>query len=186
MKFIPLAVILLGAIHVTGSELTDNLTPFLQKEVSEGKVAGVHAILFKDGEEVYSEKFGYSNIEEKHPIADDSIYRLASMTKIVTAIAALQLWEDGKFKMDDPVSDYLPYFSKASVLKEPGDFEAPYETVACKREVTIRDLFRHTAGIWGGQRYTIAGLRDWSGSLDGFVERLISVPLDTQPGSRFQ
>ena len=65
------------------------------------------------------------------------------------------------------------------------DADAP-RTAPLERDITIRDLLRHTAGIYGGSRYTRAGLRDWSGSLEGFVEQLASVPLDCQPGTRFQ
>ena len=179
-------VLIFQSAYATSLEDQDVLTPYLEQEVQQGKIAGVHAMVCKDGEIIYSKRFGYSNTEAKTELPDNAIYRIASMTKVVTAIAALQLWEKGLYKLDDPVSFYLPYFRDVRVLKDPEDFEPPYETEAPRREPTIRDLLRHTSGIWGGHRYTIAGLRDWNGSLDEFVEQLVSVPLDNQPGSRFR
>jgi CubicO group peptidase (beta-lactamase class C family) len=166
----------------------DVLTSFFQGEVDRGRISGVHAIVAKNGQVVYSKVFGYSEIETQTKLAEDGIYRIASMTKVVTAIAALQLWEQGKFKLDDPVSLYLPVLKNIRVLKAGKDQSEgpPYESEPAIREPTIRDLFRHTAGIWGGKRYTIAGLRDWQGSLDDFVKALVAIPLDTQPGTRFQ
>ncbi len=188
MEILALAVLIFAPYTIAQETNSDLLTNYLNKAVSNGRIAGVHAMISKDGKLVYSEIFGYADIEAGTFLRNDAIYRIASMTKIVTAIAALQLWEQGIYNLDDPVSKHLPVFKKACVLKKghKNDFNPPYETESLEREPTIRDLFRHTSGIWGGKRYTIAGLRQWNGSLDEFVRRLMSVPLDTQPGTRFQ
>ena len=188
-RIIYLVFFIILTIPLIGQTIQDSLlTDFFQQAITQGKIAGVHAIVAKNGELVYSKTFGYADIEKQIPLESDAIYRIASMTKIVTTIAALQLWEKGLFQLDDPVSKYLPVFEKATVLKKgmENQFEPPYETEPLERQPTLEDLFRHTAGIWGGNRYTVAGLRNWEGSLQGFVERLVSVPLATQPGTKFQ
>ena len=164
------------------------LDEFFQGAVDKGRIAGVHAMISVDGERLYSKMFGYADIEAKVELEEDAIYRIASMTKIVTAIAALQLWEKGLYELDEPVSKYLPVFKDVRVLTagSPNRDKGPFETEELDREPTVRDLFRHTAGIWGGQRYTNIGLRKWGGTLDGFVERLVSVPLNCQPGTKFE
>ncbi len=164
------------------------LDSFFLSAVERGRIAGVHALVAVEGEKVYAKTFGYADIESGLELKEDAIYRIASMTKIVTAMAALQLWEQGVYDLDDPVSKFLPEFKNAKVLKTTAVNRdtPPFDMEELEREPTIRDLFRHTAGIWGGQRYTNIGLRQWTGTLDGFVERLISVPLNCQPGTKFE
>ncbi len=128
------------------------------------------------------------DVENNKAMRADAIFRIASMTKALTAVAVLQLFEQGRFALDDPAARFIPALKTMRVM-DPNQTGAEPDhprTVPLERDITIRDLLRHTAGIYGGSRYTRAGLRDWSGSLKGFVDRLAGVPLDCQPGTRFQ
>jgi CubicO group peptidase (beta-lactamase class C family) len=160
-----------------------------QAAVDEGRIAGALVLIGRRGKVAHLRTFGYADIESRRRMSDDAIFRIASMTKTVTAVAALQLLEEGRFGLDDPVSRYIPAFGKARVLAadQSGADTAEPRTVDVERPMTIRDLFRHTSGIWaGGERYEKAGLRDWKGSLAGFVEKLAALPLGYQPGAQFR
>ena len=156
--------------------------------VSERRVAGALVLVGRRGKVAHLQGFGYADVESRRPMTEDAIFRIASMTKVVTALTALQLLEEGRFALDDPVSRYLPAFAKARVLApdQSGADPADPRTVAPARAMTIRDLFRHTSGIWGGDRSDKAGLPQWKGSLAGFVETIAGLPLGYQPGSEFR
>ncbi len=155
--------------------------------VDEGKIAGVSLLISRKGQVAYRQTLGYMDLEDKKPMTEDAIFRIASMTKAVTCVAVLQFFEQGRFMLDDPASTYIGALGTIRVLdpNQAGADPDHLRTVPLERAITIRDLLRHTSGIYGGQRYTQAGLREWTGSLEGFVERLASVPLACQPGTQF-
>jgi CubicO group peptidase (beta-lactamase class C family) len=159
-----------------------------QAAVDEGRVAGALVLIGRRGKVAHLRTFGYADIESHRRMSDDAIFRIASMTKTVTAVAALQLLEEGRFGLDDPVSRYIPAFAKARVLAadQSGADPAAPRTVDMQRPMTIRDLFRHTSGIWGGERDAQVGLHEWNGSLAGFVEAVAGLPLGYQPGAEFR
>lgn len=156
--------------------------------VDEGKIAGATTLISRKGQIAHWDSYGYMDLEAQRPMAKDAIFRIASMTKAVTAVAVLQLLEQGHFQLDDPIETYIPVFKKARVLdpNQAGADPNHPRTVPLERPITIRDMLRHTPGIYGGRRFTEAGLRDWQGSLADYVETLVSVPLACQPGARFQ
>jgi CubicO group peptidase (beta-lactamase class C family) len=156
--------------------------------VDQGQIAGVSLLIARQGQVAYRRDLGFMDVEGKKPMSPDAIFRIASMTKALTAVAVLQLFEQGHFLLDDPAANLIPVLKTMRVMdpNQTGADPNQPRTMPLARDITIRDLLRHTAGIYGGSRYTRAGLRDWSGSLKGFVERLASVPLDCQPGTRFQ
>ena len=117
----------------------NELTKFLENILSMG-VPSVDCIVYKDGKEVYRYMNGYSSLEEKIPVNGKERYNIYSCTKPITCSAALKLWEEGKFGLDDDISDYLPEFKRMYVKTETGVKET-------EKSIKIRDLFRMTAGL---------------------------------------
>ena len=163
------------------SQRLTRLSRTFQSRVDEGQIAGALVLIGRQGHVAYCETFGYRDMEGRKPMQEDSIFRIASMTKAVTAVAVLQLLEQGHFMLDDPVSKYIPQFKDMTVAVEPN------QAVPADRPVTIRDLLRHTSGLlYGGKAYREAGLHEWDGPLSEFVATLATLPLGSQPGTRFR
>ena len=118
----------------------------LLQHVEDGRVAGLVAGVARHGEVVYLESMGWNNIEQENPMLEDSIFQIRSMSKPITAVAAMQLIEQGKMDLQDPVSKFIPSFGNARVFIDPdaADFS---ETRASSREMTIEDLLLNTAGL---------------------------------------
>lgn len=135
---------------------------------------------------------GFQNREQEVPLALDSIYRIFSNTKIVTSVAAMMLWEESAFSLDDPLSEYIPEFSDLRVLVP--DAQGLGDVVAAERPATIRELMSHTAGFSYGifgeslvdQAYLEKGITAPDRFLEEMVSRLGELPLAYQPGSRWQ
>ena len=192
-KLIPVLLMLAIGAHASDIETvkpenvglnSQRLAPLsrtFQDHVDQGQIAGALLLISRRGQIAYFEAFGNMDMEAKRPMKKDAIFRIASMTKAVTAVAVLQLMEQGHFRLDDSVSEYIPAFEDARVAVEPN------EIVPAERPVTIRDLLRHTSGLrYGGKAYHEAGLHQWNGSLARFVEALGRLPLAFQPGARFE
>ncbi len=170
-------------------ERLGRIEALFQGLVDSRELAGATVLVGRRGQVAYFKTLGYMDVEARRPMAQNAIFPIASMTKAVTAVAVLQLFEQGRFCLDDPVSQLLPAFKDARV-RDPNqagaDPNAP-RTVALAREITIRDLLRHTSGIiYRCRRYTKAGLRKWDKSLAEFVETLADMPLFFQPGTQFR
>lgn len=110
-------------------------------------IPGAVVLIVKDGKIAYHKAYGYSNIETKAALKKDDIFRMASQTKAITSLAAMMLWEEGKFLLDDPVSKYIPEFKNATILKSFNAKDSSYTTEPAKREVTVRQVLTHTSGI---------------------------------------
>lgn len=115
------------------------VTKFLDKMIELG-VPGTDCIVYKSGKEVYRHMNGYSNLEEKIPTKGNEFYNIYSCTKIVTCVAALQLYEKGMFDLDDNLSKYMPEFEIMHVKTADGVKKA-------ENSITIRHLFTMTAGL---------------------------------------
>ena len=117
-----------------------------------GKIAGAIVLIQQHGKPVYHESFGVQDVVSKTPITDKTIFRLSSLTKAITSVVAMQLIEDGKIKLDDPVSKYIPSFANMKVgeEKKAEDGSKTLELVALTRPITVLDLMRHTSGITYG------------------------------------
>jgi CubicO group peptidase (beta-lactamase class C family) len=171
----------------------DKLTGLLQKHVDRKEVAGAVALVLQRGKPVYSASVGSADIGAGRPMSDDTIFRIASMTKPITSVAVLILAEDGRFKLTDPVSRLLPEFKDLRVLDPKGA-----GTVPAKREVTIHDLLTQTSGLsYGflagdrlGPLYREArvcdGLAPPDGTLAENMHRLAGLPLKYQPGAAWE
>ena len=172
------------------------VTEFFKNEVATGKIAGANVLIRQRGKEVYHETFGVQDVVSKTPISDKTIFRLSSLTKAITSVVAMQLIQDGKIKLDDPVSKYIPSFAnmKVGVEKKAEDGTKTLELVALTRPITVLDLLRHTSGITYGfygdslvrKAYAAANLYAGDFDLAEFAERIAKLPLHNQPGALWQ
>ncbi len=168
----------------------DKINPAVQKLVEDNKIAGAITIIARQGKIVYFKAFGLRDIAAQKPMTKDTIVRIYSMSKPITSVAVMMLYEQGKFKLDDPVSQYLPELKGLKVYGETNDGKPDYKTP--NREMTIRDLLRHTSGLTYGifgntpvdQMYRKAKIIG-SRNLSEMVKKLGEIPLLYQPGTRW-
>jgi len=168
------------------SERLERIKPVMQSYIDDNELVGAVTMVARHGKVIEFEKFGLLNQETSQPIEKDSIFRIYSMSKPITTVAAMQLYEQGKFQLTDPVEKYLPEFKNILVLTEDGKLEKQ------KRPFTIQMLMSHTAGLTYGvfgntpvdQQYrkaNILGNKD----LAEMVTELGKIPLQYQPGTRW-
>ncbi|WP_343669006.1 serine hydrolase domain-containing protein [Chitinophaga sp.] len=131
----------------TNELLISRVDQLAKKLTNDNQVAGITILLIRDGKPVYNKAFGYSDRYKEISLRTDHIFRIASQTKAITSLAALMLWEEGKFLLDDPVSKYIPEFGHMQVIDKFNTVDSSYTTVPAVKDITIRDLFRHTSGI---------------------------------------
>jgi CubicO group peptidase (beta-lactamase class C family) len=172
------------------------ITAFFKNEVETGKISGADILIRQRGKDVYHEIFGVQDVVSKVPITDKTIFRLSSLTKAITSVVAMQLIQDGKMKLDDPVSKYIPSFAKVKVgvEKKAEDGSKTLELVDPVRPITILDLLRHTSGITYGfygdslvrKAYKDANIYAGEFDLAEFAERIAKLPLHNQPGALWQ
>jgi CubicO group peptidase (beta-lactamase class C family) len=156
--------------------------------VDKKQTAGVVSLIMRRGKVARLDTVGMMDIDAGKPMQPDTIFRIYSMTKPITTVAAAILWEEGRFQLDDPVSKYLPEFKNLRVYAGKGK-----EPEALKREVTIRDLMRHTSGLTYGvftntgvdAMYRDKKVLDPSSTLADMVAKLSTIPLLYQPGTHF-
>ena len=167
----------------------------LSRFVDSGEIAGCSARIMRNDEVLFEESFGYADIESKLKMSADTIFPIASMSKVITVAGIMQLYEQGLFKLWDPVSQYLPGFKNPKIAKEKPD--GSYEIVDAKGEVTMRQLFTMTSGVPYGWADTAAGRiriekeKEWmSNPLSfpgtvGYVNLVGQLPLAFEPGERW-
>ena len=169
------------------SAALNSATARLQKHIDDGEIAGVVAAVARDGKLVYQVALGKLDRERDADMREDALFRIYSMSREITSVAALRLFEEGAFNFDDPVSKYLPEFSDQRVLlnSESTDLEATRPRVG---EMTIGHLLTHTSGL--GSRssalYRENNVRDRAQSLDAMVSKAAQVPLFQDPGTEFR
>jgi CubicO group peptidase (beta-lactamase class C family) len=163
----------------------------MRSYVDEGKLAGIVLLVAREGKVAHAGVYGQMDIESGKAMRRDSLFRIYSMTKPITGVALMTLYDEGRFQLDDPVSKYLSGFEQVKVFAgKEGD---TIKLVDLKRPVTIRDLMRHTAGLAYGlfpatpvdAMYTQARLLDRTQNLDSMLERLLKIPLAAQPGEKW-
>lgn len=172
--------------------------PAIKGEIERGQYPGAVILVARKGRIVYFESFGQLDPASGKPMTKDAIFRLYSMTKPYTSVAAMMLAEEGKLLLTDPVSKYLPSLTKLQVSvasADPATGAVKYTNVASDRDITIQDLLRHTSGLVYGpftananvkERYAQEGV-DWKDVTPAEqVERLSKVPLAHQPGTTFE
>jgi CubicO group peptidase (beta-lactamase class C family) len=130
------------------SERLARIGPAMQAYIDRGEVAGTVTMVARRGKVVWTDARGFANREEGTPLAIDSLFRLASQTKPVTAAAAMILLEQGRFRLDDPIARYIPEYADIKVAQVTATGEV--ELVPLDRPITIRHLLTHTAGLSTG------------------------------------
>jgi CubicO group peptidase (beta-lactamase class C family) len=163
----------------------------MQSYVSEGKLAGIVMLIARDGEVAHAGVYGQMDIEAGQAMRRDALFRIYSMTKPITGVALMTLYDEGRFELDDPVAKYLPGFDKIKVFA--GKDADTIKLADLTRPVTVRDLMCHTAGLaYGLSRstpidamYSEAKLLDRTKNLDSMMERLLKIPLAVQPGQKW-
>ena len=173
------------------SERLQRIHQMLQRRIDAHDIAGAVTLVARNGRIVHFETHGLMDIETNRPMARDAIFRMASMSKPVTGTAIMMLAEEGKLRLTDPVSKFIPEFKdlKVAVAKAGSTPNAPqFYTVPADREITIRDLLTHTSGLVSGPISTAEAAklgRKPTDTLADYITRLASVPLEFQPGSRW-
>jgi CubicO group peptidase (beta-lactamase class C family) len=153
-------------------------------------------LVMKDGQVAYQRSYGVRELGAAAPLRADDIFRIASQTKAITSLAAMLLWEEGRFQLDDPVARYLPSFDKQTVLERFNPADSTYTTRPARRRTTVRQLFTHTSGLdyadIGSEEfraiYAKAGITALGREGDVLAERidvLGRLPLRAEPGERF-
>lgn len=135
------------AKNMTTATLVDN---YLNEKIEAGVIPGGTFYLSHKGEVLVDKAFGHKDVEKKEDYKRNDIFRIASMTKALTTVAILQLLEDGKLGLDDPVSTYLPEFKQMEVLDVYDEETGTFSTKPAKQQVTIRHLLTHTSGLYYG------------------------------------
>jgi CubicO group peptidase (beta-lactamase class C family) len=173
------------------SQRLGRLHTAMQGFVDRHEAAGIVTLIAREGKVVDIHATGFQDVESRTPMRTDTIFRIASMTKPVTSVAVMMLYEDGKLLLTDPVSKFIPAFKSMRVVGDGGT------TVAARREITIRDLLTHRSGIsYGflnngpvGDAYRRDGVTDGltttSMTLEEGINRLAREPLVSQPGAEW-
>jgi CubicO group peptidase (beta-lactamase class C family) len=175
------------------SERLQMITDVLKADVTAGKIPGAVLLVARGGKVAWFEAVGRLDPATGTPMPRDGIFRIYSMSKPITTVAAMMLIEDGRMKLDDPVSMYLPEYASMTVgVEKPGSEGKPVlETVPARRPIRVHDLMRHTSGLTYGffgtglvkQAYNAANLHAGDPSNAEFSQRLAKLPLAYQPGT---
>ncbi|MBM0103880.1 beta-lactamase family protein [Steroidobacter sp. S1-65] len=178
------------------SQRLQRLTDTFNADVASGKIPGAVVLVARQGKVAYLQTFGFQDRAAHSPMRPDSIFRIASMTKPVTMVAALMLAEEGKLQLMDPASVYLPQLKNLQVGVEvkDGNGDRRLALEPARREVTVQDLMRHTSGMTYGifgdslvqQAYRAAGTMDDQQTNAQLVDKLAKLPLAFQPGAAFE
>ncbi len=147
----------------------------MQALVDQKKLAGAVTLLARQGKVVHYEAYGVQDVATGPPTQRDTIYRIASMTKPITGVAMMILWEEGKWSLDDPVAKHIPEFADLQVAAADGGTEPQ------AHPMTMRELMSHTAGFDVSAGYDDEGLQD--GDLQAMIDKLAALPLAVQPGT---
>jgi len=164
----------------------------LKQMVDSGRAAGTSALIWQDGREVYFGTAGMADRNAKRPMRRDTIVQIFSMTKPVTGVALMQLWEQGKFRLDDPLAKFLPEYASMRVYAGKNADGTP-RYVSADRPILVRDILRHTAGFTYGpgptpahDAYVAADPLALTVPLSEASRRLAGVPLLFQPGTQWE
>ena len=169
----------------------DALDAAMEKIVADQDVAGMVWLLAKDGEVATFETAGLNSVDTQTPMEMDSLFRIYSMTKPVTGVALMMLYEEGKWGFDDPVSKHVPQLANLRIMSSYDD-DGNVELVSPARQPTMRELLNHSAGFGyglGGSDPVNNAFRDASvlasDDLDSLIDKVADIPLLFQPGEQW-
>lgn len=175
------------------SEGLAHVRDYLRNEIETGKIPGAVLLIQQHGQPVLFENFGVMDVDSRRPMTSKAIFRLYSMSKPITSVAAMLLVDEGKMSLEDPLSKFIPAFAETRIAleKSDGNGQVTLVTEPLKRPIRIVDLLRHTSGITYGfygdspvrKLYASSGLFDGDFDNAQFAERLANLPLAEQPGT---
>lgn len=179
-------------------ERISRIDAMLNEAVAQEKIPGLVAMIVKDGRIIYHEAKGISDVQSGSKMEKNSIFRIASQSKAITSTAIMMLWEEGKFRLDDPISKFIPEFKNPKVLSGFRYSDTTYSSRPADKEITIRHLLTHTSGLGygvidGDERmkmiYHKAGVVDLftteNITIGESVKRLAKLPLHHDPGTKY-
>ncbi len=174
------------------SDRLGRINKLMQGYVDEGKLAGAVTMLSREGEVFHFESHGLADIDGALPMEKDSIFRIYSMTKPITSVAVMMLYEEGHFSLDDPVGKFIPELGRMKVYDGMG--ERGMRLVEQDKPITIRHLLTHTSGLSMGshkdspveEQYRQSDMMDPQSNLPEMVKKLSALPLLTQPGAKWR
>jgi CubicO group peptidase (beta-lactamase class C family) len=168
------------------------------RAVDKNNIPGAVALIARNGKIIFHKAYGMANTTSGKAMEKNTIFRIASQTKAITSTAVMMLWEEGKFRLDDPISKYIPDFGKAEILETFNESDSSYTTRPAENQITIRHLLTHTSGLGygvidGDERfqkiYAKAGITDLftteNISIGESVKKLGKLPLHHNPGDTF-
>ncbi|MEC5147047.1 serine hydrolase domain-containing protein [Chitinophaga sp. 212800010-3] len=171
---------------------------FITHQIKEQHIPGAVALIIRDNNIIYNKAFGYADIASGKKMQVNNIFRIASQSKAITSLAAMMLWEENKFLLDDPVSKYIPAFKDPQVLVHFNASDSTWTTRPASRDITIRDLLRHTSGIAYAAVFSDpvmqaiyqkagipSGIGTTASTLKEKINLLAKLPLQHDPGEKF-
>lgn len=192
----PLSTVNAASVGMSQERL-DKIGTMLQEAVTEGTIPGAVALISRNGKIVFHEAYGNADASGK-VLEKEAIFRIASQTKAITSTAVMMLWEEGKFRLDDPISNFIPEFKNPQVLVNFSYGDTTYTTRPANKEITIRHLLTHTSGLGygvidGDERmkmiYEKAGTTDLftteDVTIEDVVKKLAKLPLHHDPGAGY-
>ena len=171
-------------------ERLERLDQWMSSEIEQNGMAGATVIISRKGKLAYAKSFGKSNLETQRKMTTNDLFKVASMSKVITSVAVLQMYEQGYFLLDDPISKYIPILDKIEILSSFNKKDSTFQTIPSIHPITIRHLLTHTSGIsYGGEEISKImakqGFEDismFNSTLEEFVIAISKVPLTHQPG----
>ena len=168
------------------------------ESIEKNEIPGAVALVARKGKIVYFKAFGMADNSSKRELKKDDIFRIASQTKAITSTAVMMLWEEGKFRLDDPISNYIPEFKNPQVLDSLIERDSSFVASKANKEITVRHLITHTSGIGYGyidgdarikKIYAKAGIIDLFTTnpvtIKENIQKLAALPLHHHPGEKF-
>lgn len=189
-----------------GSALEEGFSPerlskiddMFKDAINTNQIPGAIALIAKNGKIIFHNAYGMADHNAKKKMEKNAIFRIASQTKAITSTAVMMLWEEGKFRLDDPISKYIPEFKEVQILDVFNKVDSTYSTKPAEKQITIRHLITHTSGIGygvidGDERfkkiYAKEGITDLftteNISIAESVKKLAKLPLHHNPGEKF-
>ncbi|MBX2920653.1 MAG: beta-lactamase family protein [Chitinophagaceae bacterium] len=186
------------ATAAMSAERLAKIDAMLQDAVTQKNLPGIVALIARNGKIVFYKAYGMADNGLKREQKRDDIFRIASQSKAITSTAVMMLWEEGKFKLDDPISKYIPEFGEAQILDTFNEKDSSYTTKPAKKQVTVRHLLTHTSGIGYGlidgddrfkKIFQKAGITDafttQPVTIADNIKKLAKLPLHHEPGENW-